>query len=141
MPLISFSKQSIAHWGLTGGQSPVHHRSSDSGMVTAETAVVLPVLVVVAAIMFGVIGHAVDQVRAVDAAESGARAASRGESTLIVQQAALNDAPKDSRVQVTINHDSAMVDVTTLPRSLLGLVRLPAAHATAVIPLEAAEQG
>ena len=100
----------------------------------------LPVLVIVAAIMFGIIGHGVDQVRAVDAAESGARAASRGESMLIVEQAALNVAPKDSRVEVTITDDSATVDVTTPTRSLLGLLRLPAAHATAVIPVEAAEQ-
>ena len=49
-------------------------------MVTAELAVVLPALLLVLAVALSALGLAVDQVRCVDAAAAGARAAARGDS-------------------------------------------------------------
>ena len=61
----------------------VRHSSprGQSGMVTAEFAVVLPAIVLVLGLSLGALGLALDQVRCVDAARAGARAASRGDRT------------------------------------------------------------
>ena len=53
-------------------------RLGEHGMVTAEFAVVLPAVVLVLALSLGALGLALDQIRCVDAARAGARAASRG---------------------------------------------------------------
>src|SRR5688500_20233283 len=52
----------------------------DAGMVTAETAVVLPVLLLVLAGAVAAVTVVGAQLRCVDAAREGARAAARGES-------------------------------------------------------------
>lgn len=55
-------------------------RQDDRGAVTAELAVALPAVVLVLAALLVVVVAGVAQVRAVDAARAGARAASAGES-------------------------------------------------------------
>ena len=59
---------------------PGPHRGGQEGIVTAEFAVVLPAVVFVLALSLGALALALDQVRCVDAARAGARAASRGDS-------------------------------------------------------------
>jgi Flp pilus assembly protein TadG len=62
-------------------------------MVTAETAVVLPVLVVVLAAAVAVIAVVAAQLRCVDAAREAARAAARGEPAATVSAVAARAAP------------------------------------------------
>ncbi|MDP9241529.1 MAG: pilus assembly protein, partial [Actinomycetota bacterium] len=54
-------------------------RRSDGGSVTAELATALPVLVFLLAVALGAVGAVTAQLRCVDAAREGARAAARGE--------------------------------------------------------------
>ncbi|TVP33502.1 pilus assembly protein TadE [Streptomyces griseus subsp. griseus] len=72
----------------------------DRGAVTAEAAVVIPVLVTFAlALLWGLVA-ASDQIRCVDAARAGARAAARSEPEAAVLGAARDAAPHGARVEV-----------------------------------------
>ena len=72
----------------------------DAGMVTAETAVLLPVLVVVLAAAVFVLACVAAQLKCVDAARSAARVAARGEPVATVTASAERLAPADARVVV-----------------------------------------
>jgi Flp pilus assembly protein TadG len=78
-------------------------------MVTAETAVVLPVLLLVLACTVAAVTVVGAQLRCVDAAREGARAAARGESQQIVATVAGRFAP-DGAVTV-VSSDGARVTV------------------------------
>ncbi len=67
-------------------------------MVTAETAVLLPVLVVVLAAAVFVLACVAAQLECVDAARSAARAAARGEPPATVTRTAERLAPADAEV-------------------------------------------
>src|SRR5206468_10387938 len=77
--------------GSTGGVRPQHavvtvprqlsRLRDERGMVTAETAVVLPVLLLVLAGAVAAVTVVGVQLRCVDAAREGARAAARGETS------------------------------------------------------------
>ena len=73
-------------------------RAGDQGMVTAETAVLLPVLVVVLAAAVFVLACVAAQLKCVDAARSAARVAARGEPASTVTGTAERLAPADARV-------------------------------------------
>ena len=72
----------------------------DAGMVTAETAVLLPVLVVVLAAAVFVLACVAAQLECVDAARSAARTAARGEPRAAVVSTAARLAPTGARVHV-----------------------------------------
>lgn len=86
-------------------------------MVTAETAMVLPLLVVVTALAMAVLAHGIDQVRCVDAARSAARAAARGDSVEAVRSAARSGAPPGSAVTVSPAGETVVVEVTAPGRA------------------------
>jgi Flp pilus assembly protein TadG len=69
--------------------------------VTAETAVLLPVLVVVLAAAVWVLACVAAQLQCVDAARAAARAAARGEAPGAVQATGERLAPDGADVQVT----------------------------------------
>lgn len=69
-------------------------------MVTAETAVLMPVLVVVLAAAVFVLACVAGQLRCVDAARSAARVAARGESSATVVRTAERLAPPGAEVAV-----------------------------------------
>lgn len=95
-------------------------------MVTAETAVVLPVLVVVLAAAVWVLAAVAGQLRCVDAARVGARAAARGDTTAAVLLATSRAAPTGARVEISRFRDEVMVTVRVVVRPFgAGLVRLP----------------
>lgn len=73
----------------------------DGGMVTAETAAVLPVLALVTAVALWGIGAVAAQVRCEDAAREAARAVARGEPSPQVRLAATQAAPAGSVVTVS----------------------------------------
>jgi Flp pilus assembly protein TadG len=78
-------------------------------MVTAETAVVLPVLLLVLAGAVAAVTVVGAQLRCVDAAREGARAAARGEGTAAV---ALAERAAPDGAVVTIRPDGEEVGVT-----------------------------
>ena len=90
--------------------------SSEDGMVTAEFAVVLPAVVFVLALSLGALGLALDQVRCVDAARAGARAAARGDSYGAVLQVTRRAAPSAAQVSLSTAGDLVQVSVLSRPR-------------------------
>jgi Flp pilus assembly protein TadG len=106
-------------------------------MVTAETAVVLPVLLVVLAAVVTLLTVVGAQVRCVDAAREGARAAARGETDAVVQELAAAAAPRGAHTQVATGPTvTVTVAADTAPFGPLPLrFRV---HARAVAALEPA---
>jgi len=85
-------------------------RQDDHGAVTAELAVALPAVVLVLAALLVVVVAGVSQVRVVDAARAGARAASAGESDGRVHEIVTQLA--GSSASATVGGDSSWVTVT-----------------------------
>ncbi|MFE1175161.1 TadE family type IV pilus minor pilin [Streptomyces sp. NPDC058773] len=86
-------------------------RARDAGFVTAETAVVTPVLVaVVAALVWGLTAVCA-RIECVDAARAGARAAARSEPPAAVIAAARGAAPRGARIAVAREGDLVRVRV------------------------------
>lgn len=81
-------------------------------MVTAETAVVLPVLLLVLAGAVAAVTVVGAQLRCVDAAREGARAAARGEDVATVRQLVLRAAPDGATLSVTRLGEDVRVRVT-----------------------------
>ncbi|MFJ6691417.1 TadE family type IV pilus minor pilin [Streptomyces sp. NPDC091294] len=101
--------------GLDSGSGP------DSGFVTAEAAVVLPVLVVFAmALVWGLLVVAA-QIQCVDAARTGARAAARQDPVDAVVEVAREAAPPGARVTVSREAGLVRVVVVADPPALHGL--------------------
>lgn len=73
--------------------------SSDEGYVTAETAVVVPALVLLFGMLLWGVLAASEHIRCVDAARAGARAAARGEKAGAVLSAVRSAAPRDAAVE------------------------------------------
>ncbi|MFD6190833.1 TadE family type IV pilus minor pilin [Streptomyces sp. NPDC060275] len=93
----------------------------DSGFVTAEAAVVLPVLVVFTmALVWGLLVVAA-QIQCVDAARAGARAAARQDPEGAVVELAREAAPSGARVTVSREAGLVRVVVVAEPPALHGL--------------------
>ena len=116
-------------------------RSAGRGMVTAEAALVIPVLVALAAALAWVVALGVVQVRLVDAAREAARVAARGEAAAEVQRAALSAAPDGSTVRVQRNGDSWVAEVSVEVGTDLPLVGLLPAVGMSARSVSAAEPG
>jgi len=84
----------------------------EAGMVTAETAVVLPVLVFVLAAALAAVSVVTAQLRCTDAAREGARAAARGESGAAVREISAASAPESSVVSVNQDEETVTVEVS-----------------------------
>ncbi|WP_280911616.1 TadE family type IV pilus minor pilin [Streptomyces sp. SAI-208] len=96
-------------------------RTSDQGFVTAESAMVLPVLVMFAmALVWGLLVVAA-QIQCVDAARTGARAAAREDPAEAVVRVARDTAPRDAEVTVAREGDRVRVVVVAKPPALHGL--------------------
>ncbi|MFJ3836512.1 TadE family type IV pilus minor pilin [Streptomyces sp. NPDC054904] len=74
--------------------------NADRGYVTAEAAMVIPALVLFAALLVWALMAAAAQIRCVDAARAGARAAARSEPTEVAVAAARAAAPRGAEVEV-----------------------------------------
>ena len=85
--------------------------SRDTGSVTAETAVLLPVLLVVLAAAVGVLACVAAQLRCVDAARAAARVAARGEAPSVVQSTGERLAPAGAQVRLVRGPDTVEVVV------------------------------
>ncbi|AWW38392.1 membrane protein [Streptomyces sp. AS58] len=96
-------------------------RRADRGFVTAETAVVLPVLVMLAmGLVWGLLVVAA-QIQCVDAARTGARAAARQDPPDAVVDVAREAAPPGARVTVSREDGRVRVVVVAEAPALAGL--------------------
>ncbi|KWW97510.1 hypothetical protein C3Y87_08295 [Carbonactinospora thermoautotrophica] len=86
-------------------------RSTDRGYVSAETAVVLPALVLVLVLVLWGVNAGLAQIRCVDAARAGARGLARGESQAASVAAAYAAAPAGARISVATGGDQMRVEV------------------------------
>ena len=110
-------------------------RRDERAMVTAETAMVMPFLVLVAVAMAWMVSLGVTQVRLADAAREAVRVVARGESASIAREGAQAAVP-GSKVRIVTENGRARALVSR--RSRLPLV--PRLHidlrATAVTVVE-----
>jgi hypothetical protein len=105
----------------------VPKRRSSRGAVSAETAVVLPVLVAVTMGLVWVVGVAVTQIRVVDAARETARAAARDEPAATAVQWGRRVAPAGSHIDVQRSDGTVRVHVVAEVSGPGGIFRfLPA---------------
>ncbi|MCX5286335.1 MULTISPECIES: TadE family type IV pilus minor pilin [unclassified Streptomyces] len=94
---------------------------ADRGFVTAESAVVLPVLVMFTmALVWGLLMVAA-QIQCVDAARTGARAAARQDPADSVVAVTREAAPRGAEVTVDREGDQVRVVVAAKPPALHGL--------------------
>ncbi|HEX2175570.1 MAG TPA: TadE family type IV pilus minor pilin [Nocardioidaceae bacterium] len=122
----------------TSGWPPCRRRSP-SGSVTAEMAVLLPTLVLVAGALAWLVGVGVAQVACVDAARDAARALARAEPEQVATELALRSAPDGARVHLRRADGMVEVEVTyraTPPGGLLDAAAALDLRATASTPVE-----
>lgn len=104
---------------------------STRGAVTAETALVLPVLVATTLALVWLVSLAASQVRLVDAARETARAAARGESVSQAIERGRAVAP-GAEIQVSLTDDRVTVSVRSAVVGPGGLLsHLPGADLSA----------
>lgn len=110
-------------------------------MVTAEIAVAMPAVVVL--VMGGAMAVAVmtTQLRCVDAAREGARAAARDEPAGAVRDLAARAAPSGAEIRVLATGNRVTVSVSARPRQLLGVLPRLQVESRAVAVREAGEAG
>ena len=108
----------------------------DGGMVTAELAVAIPAVVLVLVACLAGLGAAVDQVRCVDAARLGSRAAARGDSPERVTELARAGAPPAAAVTLSRQGDLAVVTVQVRTGGWGGVLPAWTVSATARTPVE-----
>jgi hypothetical protein len=94
----------------------------DGGAVTAEAAVVLPVIVVFTVAMAWLVCVGLAQLRALDAAREVARAAARSESADTAAGLGRRVAPDGSRVSVREEQDTVVATVVSPVRGPGGLL-------------------
>ena len=88
----------------------------DRGAATAELAVVLPALVLLAMLGVWAVAAVAAHLRCVDAAGTGARALSRGESATAFEHVVEQVAPRGSTVRLSRVGDLVVVEVrATVP--------------------------
>lgn len=109
------------------------------GAVTAEAAVVMPSIVLLAAALAWMVSFGVAEVRAIDAARETARALARGEEQNVSVGLGTRVAPAGARIAVRTDGDLLVVTVSATldgPAGLFGLVRGPEITAEAVAARE-----
>lgn len=112
-------------WTLHGGGPRAG--ASERGSVTAEAAMVLPVLLLVLAMAVWVLAAVGAQLRCTDAAGLAARAAARGDVAADVQRVGLTAAPDGADVEVDEGSERVEVRVRVHVRPLGGVLSsLPA---------------
>lgn len=112
---------------LSDGRSAGSRANGDRGYVTAEAALVIPALVLFAALLVWALMAAAAQIRCVDAARAGAQAAARSEAVEVARQAAREAAPQGARVELEREGDLWRVRVEAPAPGPAGLpVRLGA---------------
>jgi hypothetical protein len=107
-------------------------RRDDRGAVTAETAVTIPSLIVLVVIFVWIILVVTAQMRVVDAARAGARAAARGESVVASIAIAKQAAPPGATADITQTGTDLRVAVRVEVQPPGGIPLLPSISVDAV---------
>lgn len=106
--------------------------STDAGMVSAETALALPAVVLVLVLCLGALHLGVDRVRCVDAARVAARELARGGPSDRAVGDAGRAAPDGARVDAGVSGRDAVVTVSIpAPRPLAAMVPATTCRASA----------
>jgi Flp pilus assembly protein TadG len=92
------------------------HRRDETGMVTAETAVVLPIIAAFALVLLWLISAAITEIRLVDASRDAARALARGEDEAAVRAQVAEAGPDGSKVGVVREGQDVTVEVSVSAR-------------------------
>ena len=104
-------------------------RQSDAGYATVEAALAIPTLVLFTVALAGILAGLSTQIRCVDAARLGARAAARGEPAAEIQTAVSRAAPGSS---MHISTEDGLVHVTVAaPVAAVPMLRAFTVHAEA----------
>jgi Flp pilus assembly protein TadG len=111
---------------------------TESGAVTAELALGIPLLVALTAGLVWMLAVGAAQVRVIDASREAARAVARGDDVASAQGVAARIAPEGARVRVEVGGSDVVVTTTARVRGPGGLLgALPgitvAAEAVAVV--------
>jgi Flp pilus assembly protein TadG len=111
---------------------------NQAGAVTAETAVALPVLIVLTAALAWLVALGVTQARVVDAARETARALARGDEVSVSEQYGRRIAPDGARIRITRGDGEVQVEVSSQVSGPGGVFKLPGflARSTAVARAE-----
>ena len=107
----------FAAGSVPGGESK---EPRDRGAVTVETAVIMPALVLLLAVMLAAAAAGMTLVRFEEAARASARAAARGETVAVAQERAREIAGDDSTVTVAAGSDRVNVTVSGPAPGILG---------------------
>jgi TadE-like protein len=121
-----------------------HGPCSCRGMVTAEAALVLPMLALFALVLVWLLSVGVEQVRVVDAARDAARAVARGDDDAAAEAAARRTA--GDAAAVVIRREGSYVSVNVTDRAVAPdwlLVPLPSivVRASASVEVEGDDEG
>jgi hypothetical protein len=125
--------------GVRGATHAALAAPADRGTVTAETAMVLPLLVGTALALAWLLALATTQVRVVDAAREVARATARDDSTSSAMGLGRRVAPHGADITVLRRGGVVLVRVTSDvrgPRALLDFLPAVRVHAEAVAATE-----
>ena len=95
-------------------RSQVSRSGRDRGAVSAETAVALPILLLVTWLVLAVLRFGEAQLSCQDAARAAARAAARGEAPSVVVETARAAAPGGA--EVTVDEEGGLVVVQVMAR-------------------------
>jgi hypothetical protein len=91
-------------------------RRTEAGAVTAELAVLLPVLLTLFLLALWSVGAVISNVRCIDAARDTARAAARGEPAQSAQSIGQRSAPANASITLTRRANDIQVTVTATHR-------------------------
>ncbi len=109
----------------------LHRRRGELGAVTAETAVVLPLLALFTVAMVWLVCVGLTQVRAMDAAREVARAAARSESSGEATSLGRQVAPAGSTISVHHGGQTVVATVQSPVRGPVGILgKLAGVHVT-----------
>jgi hypothetical protein len=107
-----------------GGRFTPAALTGETGMVTAELAIALLSLVLLVTGALAGVGELAIRLRALDAAQVGARLAARGETADVVTSAIRARAPRGSEVS-TQRSDTTVTVRVNAPGISLGMLHLP----------------
>jgi hypothetical protein len=117
--------------------------TGERGTVTAEAALVLPVIAAFVLALMWLLTIGIAKVQTVDAARDAARVFTRGDGTAAAVAAARQSAPRDAQVEVTSSSSGSVTVTVTLAMAAPSwlLVPLPGVTvgSTATTPLEASD--
>ncbi|GAA1591347.1 hypothetical protein GCM10009789_51650 [Kribbella sancticallisti] len=112
-------------------------KPNEAGAVTAEVAIVLPMLLAVVLLAVWAVGAVITNLRCIDAARDTARAVARGEPPAAARRIGERSAPPDAAIKISPEGEDIHVVVTaTIDWPLLDVLPSFATTANATVQVE-----